>query len=55
MVSASTPSGNEPAQDLILVHTVASVVLFQLRGGMVSYVQVLATTVHKTKYLDPYH
>ena len=36
----------------------ASVVNFQLHGGMVSHMQVLATpssTVHKTKYLDPYH
>ena len=36
----------------------ASVVLFQLHGGMVSHMQVLATpssTVHKTLYLDPYH
>ena len=36
----------------------ASVVLFQLHGGMVSHMQVLATpssTVHNTKYLDPYH
>ena len=35
----------------------ASAVLFQLHGGMVSHMQVLATpssTVHKTKYLDPY-
>ena len=36
----------------------ASVVLFQLHGGMVSYMQALATpssTVHNTKYLDPYY
>ena len=36
----------------------ASVVLFQLHGGMVSHMQVLPTpssTVHNTKYLDPYH
>ena len=36
----------------------ASVVLFQLHGGMVSHMQVLATPssiVHNTKYLDPYH
>ena len=36
----------------------ASVVLFQLHGGMVSHMQVLSTpssTVHKTLYLDPYH
>ena len=36
----------------------ASVVLFQLHGGMVSHMQVLATpssTVHNAKYLDPYH
>ena len=35
-----------------------SVVLFQLHGGMVSLMQVLATpssTVHYTKYLDPYN
>ena len=35
-----------------------SVVLFQLHGGIVSHMQVLATpssTVHNTKYLDPYH
>ena len=35
-----------------------SVVLFQLHGGMVSHMQVLATpssTVNNTKYLDPYH
>ena len=34
----------------------ASVVLFQLNGGMVSHMQVLATpssTVNNTKYLDP--
>ena len=33
----------------------ASVVLFQLHGGMVSHLQVLATpssTVNNTKYLD---
>ena len=32
--------------------------LFQLHGGMVSHMQVLATPssiVHNTKYLDPYH
>ena len=36
----------------------AIVVLFQLHGGMVSYMWVLATpssTVHNTIYLDPYH
>ena len=36
----------------------ASVVLFQLHGGMISHKQVLPTpssTVHNTKYLDPYH
>ena len=36
----------------------ASVVLFQLHGGIVSHMQVLPTsssTVHNTKYLDPYH
>ena len=36
----------------------ASVVHFQLHGGMVSHMQVLATpflTVHNTKYLDPNH
>ena len=35
----------------------ASVVLFQLHGGMVSLMQALATpssTVHNTKYLDTY-
>ena len=35
----------------------SSVVLFQLHGGMVSHMQVLAThfsSVHNTKYLDPY-
>ena len=35
----------------------ASVVLFQLHGGMVSHMQVLATlssSVHNTKYLDVY-
>ena len=35
----------------------ASAVLFQLHGGMVSHMQVSATlpsTVHNTKYLDPY-
>ena len=34
------------------------VVLFQLHGGIVSHMQVLATlssTVHKTKNLGPYH
>ena len=32
--------------------------LFQLCGGMVSHMQVLATpssTVNNTKYLNPYH
>ena len=36
----------------------ASVVLFQLHGGMVNHMQVLAipsSTVNNTKYLDPYH
>ena len=36
----------------------ASVLFFQLHGGMVRHLQVLATpssTVHNTKYLDPYH
>ena len=36
----------------------ASVVLLQLHGGMVSHMLVLATpssTVHNIKYLDPYH
>ena len=36
----------------------ASVMLFQLHGGIVSHMHVLATpfsTVHSTKYLDPYH
>ena len=36
----------------------ASVVLFQLHGGMVSHMQVIPTpssTVLNTKYLDPYH
>ena len=36
----------------------ASVVHFQLQGGMVSHMQVLATpssTVNNNKYLDPYH
>ena len=35
----------------------ASVVFFQLHGGMVSLMQALATptsTVHNTKYLDTY-
>ena len=35
----------------------SSVALFQLHGGMVSHMHVLAThfsTVHNTKYLDPY-
>ena len=35
-----------------------SVVFFQLHGGMVRLMQVLATpssTVHNTKYLDAYH
>ena len=34
----------------------SSVVLFQLHGGMVSHMQVLAThlTTYNTKYLDPY-
>ena len=35
----------------------SSVVLFQRHGNMVSHMQVLAThfsTVHNTKYLDPY-
>ena len=35
----------------------SSVVLFQLHGGMVSHMQVLAThfsTLHNTKYLDAY-
>ena len=36
----------------------ASVVFFQLHGGMVSHMQALTTpssTVNNTKYLDPYH
>ena len=36
----------------------ASVVFFQLHGGMVSLMQALAmpsSTVHSTKYLDTYH
>ena len=36
----------------------ASVVLFQLHGGKVSHMQVLATpssTVNNAEYLDPYH
>ena len=36
----------------------ASVVLFQLHGGIVNHMQVFPTpssTVHNTKYLDPYH
>ena len=36
----------------------ASVVFFQLHGGMVIHLQALATpssTVHNTKYLDTYH
>ena len=36
----------------------ASAVLFQLHGRMVSHMQVLDTpssTVHSTKYLDPYN
>ena len=35
----------------------SSVVLFQLHGGMVSHMRVLAkhfSTVHNIKYLDPY-
>ena len=35
----------------------SSVVLFQLHGGMVNHMQELGThfsTVHNTKYLDPY-
>ena len=35
----------------------SNVAFFQLHGGMVSHMQVLAThfsTVHNTKYLDPY-
>ena len=36
----------------------ASILFFQLHGGMVSLMQALATpssTVHNTKYLDTYH
>ena len=36
----------------------ASILFFQLHGGMVSLMQALATpssTVHNTKYLDNYH
>ena len=35
----------------------SSVALFQLHGGLVSHMEVLAThfsTVHNNKYLDPY-
>ena len=36
----------------------AIVVFFKLHGGIISHMLVLATpssTVHNTKYLDPYH
>ena len=38
MASASTPSANEPAKDLILVHTVQLKLMIkaQISGGMVS-------------------
>ena len=44
--------------NILLSGFVRYVVLFQLQGGMVSHMQILATsssTVHNTKYLDPYH
>ena len=53
MGSASTPSANEPAKDLILVHTVQlkSMIKAQISGRMVSsgISEVAITSVHSEK------
>ena len=53
MVSASTPSANEPTKDLILVHTVQlkPMVKAQISGRMVSsgISDVAITSVHSEK------
>ena len=53
MASASTPSANEPAKDLILVHTVQLKVMVkaQIRGRMVSsgISDVVIASVHSEK------
>ena len=53
MASASTPSANEPAKDLILVHTVQlkPMIKAQISGRMVSrgISDVASTSVHSEK------
>ena len=53
MVSASTPSANEPAKDLILVHTVQlkPMIKAQISGRMVSsgISDVAIASVHSEK------
>ena len=53
MASASTPSANEPAKDLILVHTVQlkPMIKTQISGGMVSsgISNVAIASVHSEK------
>ena len=53
MVSASTPSANEPAKDLILVHTVQlkQMIKAQISGRMVSsgISDVTSASVHSEK------
>ena len=52
-LSASTPSANEPAEDLILVHTVQlkPMIKAQISGGMVSsgISDVAIVSVHSEK------
>ena len=51
MASASTPSANEPAKDLILVHTVQlkSMIKAQIPGRMVSEVAFASVYSEKTR------
>ena len=52
MASASTPSANEPAKDLILVHTVQlkPIIKAQISGRMVSSgISEAITSVHSEK------
>ena len=52
------PEPSSMFYSLIWIHALDTKGLFQLHGGMVSRMQVLATPssiVHNTKYLDPYH
>ena len=57
MVSASTPSANEPAKDLILVHTVQlkPMIKAQISGKMVSsgISDVVIASVHSEKTRKP--